>query len=73
MKKECIFKVSGGSDWYRVYRNFVLGVGPVFEVYRGRRHIVGIWRYVDFDSAVDKAVRLAVAGIYFIKDGEDVK
>ena len=73
MKKVCIFRVSGGRDWYRIYRNFVLGVGTVYEVYKGRRHIVGIWRFVDFDKAVDIAVTLAMGDIYLIEEREDVK
>lgn len=73
MKKVCIFRVSGGSDWYRVYRNFVLGVGIVYEVYCNRKHLGGVWRYVKFDEAVDVAVAMAKTNIYFIKDGEDVK
>lgn len=73
MKKVCIFKVSSGHGWYRIYRNFVLGVGNVYEIYEGRRHIFGVWRYVDFDAAVDIAVALARVDNKLFKEGEDVK
>lgn len=73
MKKVCIFRVSGGRDWYRVCRSFVLGVGTVYDVFRGRKHIAGVWRYFDFDDAVQTAVSLAKANVYFISDGEDIK
>lgn len=73
MKKVCIFRVSNGRNWYRIYRNFVLGVGTVYDVYCNRKHLEGVWRYVNFDKAVDVAVAMAKADIYFIKDGDDVE
>lgn len=73
MEKVCIFRVFGGRDWYRIYRNFVLGVGVVYEVYCNRRHITGVWRFVDLDAATEAAVAMAKMDLYFIKDGEDVQ
>lgn len=73
MKKVCVFRVSGGRDWYRIYRYFVLGVGTVYDVYCNRRHIAGQWRFTDFDKAVGTAVAMAKINVYFITDGEDVQ
>lgn len=72
MKENCIFRVWGRRHWYRVYLKFVLGVGNVYEVYRDRRHIAGIWRYVDFDEAANVALALAKKDVYLIKDGEEI-
>ena len=73
MKKVCIFRVFGGRDWYRVYSNFVLGVGTVYEVYCNRRHITGIWRFVDIDEALSMAIAMAKKDLYVIRDGEDIQ
>lgn len=73
MKKVCIFRVSGGSDWYRVYRNFVPGGGYMYDVYCNRKHLAGVWRFLDFEEAADIAVAMAKTDVYFIKDGEDVQ
>lgn len=73
MKKVCIFKVWGGRHWYRVCRVSISDGCIAYEVFRGRKHIAGIWMFFDFETAADIAVSLAKANVYFISDGEDVQ
>lgn len=73
MKKVCIFRVSGGKNWYRIYRNSVLGADIVYDVYKNRRRVSGAYRYNNLNMAIKFAVLLAEMDVYFISDGEEVQ
>ena len=73
MERVCIFRVSARLDVYRVYRRWILGVGTVYEVYCGRKHISGVSRYLGIEDAIGVAVALAKADLYFIKEGENIQ
>lgn len=60
MKKECIFKVWGGSVWLRVLRVEVSSGGPVYyRVMMGRNMLDGVSDFEEKETAVDKAISLA--------------
>lgn len=73
MKKVCIFRVWGNKHWYRVYRCCLPNGSIAYEVYSDRRHIAGVWLYLDFEIATEVAVSLAKADVLFISDGENVQ
>ena len=69
----CIFRVYGGRYWYRVYRNFVPSGGYVYDVYYNRRRLGGVWRFSDFNEAIDMAIAMAKEDINIISDEEEVE
>lgn len=66
MKKECIFRLSFGGEWYYVYAVQLSGVNitKVFRVYKGRRwlnHIAFYTKRLAVEGCIAAALKTRVS------------